>query len=348
MRISASAPGKLVLMGEYAVLCGAPALVMAVNRRARVSIEPAGPVFSIDALAADSLHLEGPSLHDLGSSGAAGLIDAVVSSLTEQSILSQSALAPFRGVLDSRAFFSAGNEGRHLKLGLGSSAAITVAFGTAIAQHGGIEPLDDRRAWLNRLLVAHRAWQGGRGSGLDIAAAVQGGVIRYQLVADEQPRISAMHLPDELELAFVWTRRAASTREFLRAFDDWRHSRAEQAQAQLDLLGATAAEGVAAVAAGDPAAFVDAIGVFAGQLEALGGAIGLAVFSEEHQAIARAVRAAGAVYKPCGAGGGDIGVAASCDRDTMQRVKRALLEQGWQTAEVGMDRSGLKLQTEGV
>ena len=36
MQVIASAPGKLVLLGEYAVLEGAPALVMAINRRARV------------------------------------------------------------------------------------------------------------------------------------------------------------------------------------------------------------------------------------------------------------------------------------------------------------------------
>ncbi|MCW8846391.1 MAG: hypothetical protein OQK99_11185 [Gammaproteobacteria bacterium] len=35
-----SAPGKLILAGEYAVLDGAPGLVMAVDRRARVSLEP--------------------------------------------------------------------------------------------------------------------------------------------------------------------------------------------------------------------------------------------------------------------------------------------------------------------
>ena len=36
-----SAPGKVVLWGEYAVLDGAPAAVMAVNRYANVTLTPA-------------------------------------------------------------------------------------------------------------------------------------------------------------------------------------------------------------------------------------------------------------------------------------------------------------------
>ena len=39
MPIAASAPGKVILSGEYAVLDGAPAVCMAVDRRARVTVE---------------------------------------------------------------------------------------------------------------------------------------------------------------------------------------------------------------------------------------------------------------------------------------------------------------------
>ena len=38
--LAASAPAKLVLLGEYSVLFGHPAVVMAVNRRAEVGIGP--------------------------------------------------------------------------------------------------------------------------------------------------------------------------------------------------------------------------------------------------------------------------------------------------------------------
>ena len=47
MRRVASAPGKFVLSGEYAVLDGAPAICVAVDRRAVVTIETHGGDHSI-------------------------------------------------------------------------------------------------------------------------------------------------------------------------------------------------------------------------------------------------------------------------------------------------------------
>ena len=48
MRVRATAPGKLVVLGEYAVLTGAPALVLAVDRQCQVAedvvIEVTGPL----------------------------------------------------------------------------------------------------------------------------------------------------------------------------------------------------------------------------------------------------------------------------------------------------------------
>jgi len=57
--IRAKAPGKVVLAGEYAVLAGAPALVMAVNRFARAQLtakEDPGWHFTSSGFAGSSRH----------------------------------------------------------------------------------------------------------------------------------------------------------------------------------------------------------------------------------------------------------------------------------------------------
>ena len=45
MAVFAEAPGKLVILGEYAVLTGAPALVLAVDRYCRAEIAPSEDEF---------------------------------------------------------------------------------------------------------------------------------------------------------------------------------------------------------------------------------------------------------------------------------------------------------------
>ncbi|MEM9057456.1 MAG: hypothetical protein AAGD86_08265 [Pseudomonadota bacterium] len=177
--VDASAPGKLVLTGEYAVLDGAPAVSMAISRRAIVRVEPAsdfcvrapgflsGSVrFAVDAdgrlrwLAGD------PDVRRR-----LALVDRVVAPL-----LAGRAPAPFALRLDTRAFFAA--DGR--KLGLGSSAALTAALSAALTRHLGL-PAQTPDAFLAAALERHRRVQGGRGSGVDLATSLHGGVIEYTL-----------------------------------------------------------------------------------------------------------------------------------------------------------------------
>ena len=48
--VTASAPGKLFLAGEYVVLRGAPAVVAAIDRRVSLRFEPGGAALEIESL----------------------------------------------------------------------------------------------------------------------------------------------------------------------------------------------------------------------------------------------------------------------------------------------------------
>ena len=145
----ATAPGKLIVTGEYAVLDGTPAIVLAVDRRAiaRRNATPRGSSPFLLAVADEIAARRGPG--------------------------DEAARAALEISVDSTAFYH-----RITKLGIGSSAAVTVAA-TALALG-----TTDRAEVLAVALAAHARAQGprgARGSGADIAAAVYGGTLVFSL-----------------------------------------------------------------------------------------------------------------------------------------------------------------------
>jgi phosphomevalonate kinase len=135
--MTVTAPGKLVLVGEYAVLDGAPAVVAAVDRGVVCRVEHAG-----------ALTIETPG---------------------DDRFVRRALLAV--GAPNGRYVFSDANPVPDLpKLGLGGSAAATVA--AVVAGTGGRWPKDEVQRTAQRV---HAEVQGG-GSGIDIAACVHGGV----------------------------------------------------------------------------------------------------------------------------------------------------------------------------
>ena len=115
----ATAPGKLFLTGEYVVLGGAPALVLAVDRRARVEVTlGAGPLV-VDSVADGTSDEIRDALADELPGGDARAVVAAIRSL---------GLGRLGGrvSVDSGDFLAGGR-----KLGLGRSAAALVAAAAA-------------------------------------------------------------------------------------------------------------------------------------------------------------------------------------------------------------------------
>jgi len=157
--IRASAPGSFMLFGEHAVLHGKRALVCAASARLTVTLSPR----------ADRHVTIGSVLgrHEM-------TLDAPVPS------------EPFRFVLASLAREAASLPGGFdlriesefpSTVGLGSSAAVTVASLAAFAAHAGRTPSREALVRIARDVI--RGVQGA-GSGADAAASVFGGVVAYR------------------------------------------------------------------------------------------------------------------------------------------------------------------------
>ncbi len=289
--IEYSAPGKAVVWGEYAVLEGAPALVMAVDRYATARVQSGDDCWRLSSSGFESsAQLSASELADASpaeSEGITGLVRAVISALRDPA-LPQAA----RVHTDTREFHARDGAGRAQKLGIGSSAAVCTAASAAIAEFLD-QPFDETVP-----LSAHRLLQGKAGSGLDVAAACRGGLIRFQ-----NGRSSVAEWPETLSFRYFWVGKAAKTSAHLARFGDWC---ASSDTTTLDAL-CTASEDLFS----HPD--LEHLAEYVARLAAMDDTAGLGIFSEAHRKLHALANRAQVVYKPCGAGGGDIGIAVSDD-----------------------------------
>ena len=300
--LTASAPGKLVLTGEYAVLDGAPAIVSSVAPRASVRIST-GDSFSVTALG----FFDG----DLAFSVRDGKLDwgADTSPLPlfdcVWEALRPAVTEPVSIVLDTSAFAVDGE-----KLGLGSSAALAVALTGALCEWSGSGCNVDELAFR-----AHRDFQGGTGSGLDIATSVVGGMIVFTL---RDRTVESIPWPEGLEAAVLWSGVASSTASRLAKLYKSEPHQSREALADAAFVAAYAwQDGKLDRVLGETARF----GV---SLHSFSDAYDLDIYGAGHAVLAALAEHEGLVYKPCGAGGGDTGIALGEDTASIRAfVERA-------------------------
>lgn len=325
MRLTASAPGKLLLAGEYAVLSGQPALVMAADRRVRVTLADAQEWALIsDGGAPEPLAPDFPGGAERPATPLAVALWCAVQIRGRQP-------PPLRIEADSRALQHEG-----LKLGLGSSAAVVVALAAALAQHDATEA-----ETLTTCVRMHDLLQGAPGSGFDVAAAMTGGWFRYERDGDaiETAAVAAPPAP----VRYIWTGVAARTGGFVERFRVWEREN-RHSGAVIGGLGTAARAAIRAADAGHAEDFVAAIALNAARLAELAASAGLDIFAGGHHRLVRLADRHGVTYKPCGAGGGDIGMATSTDESRLAAFIEAVRGEGFQPIELECDPYGVRVQ----
>lgn len=327
MRFRASAPGKVVLLGEYVVLEGAEALVMAVDRRCSATLAPSDdPDCSLTMHFPDTVE----SAFTPGEPSGSALVDAV---------LADPDLAPagrsWRATIDSRGFYSEG-----LKLGLGSSAAALVAFAGAAWAAAGRPGHPDLRT----LIDCHRAFQGGAGSGIDVAASRCGGWLEFRLGEDREASVGSVQPPKSVGFAGVFAGGSASTPDLVGRYRRWADSGATEGLELRRRLMAVATRGCAAVAADDGASFVAAIGEYGRCLADLGQAMGADLVTAAHRRIGDLAGEMGLAYKVSGAGGGDVGIACGLDQQALDAFSAKAADAGFHVVPLTVDEQGLLVE----
>jgi phosphomevalonate kinase len=322
----ASAPGKLVALGEYAVLDGAPAVVLALDRYAEASIEvSADDACRLTTLAAEVVDRR----FKPGEPTGAALVDLVAAAAPQLA---------WTATIDSQAFFSGG-----AKLGLGSSAAVLTAWAGAFAAFAQAQGATVPKPRVEELIELHRQFQGGKGSGLDVAASYTGGAITYRLARPGLPQIGSVRMPNSVGFASIFAGRSASTPGLIGLYRAWRRGRPRDAAALMGRLTALAEAGCAALAGDDAAGWLDAFAAYGLGLQELGEAIGADIVTAEHREIGVEAHRHGVAYKVSGAGGGDLGLACAADSGRLEAFKKSVGNRGFRVINVSLAEHGLQV-----
>ena len=313
----ATAPGKLIITGEYAVLEGVPVLVTAIDRCAIACRNPTprGSSPFLIAVADEIAARRGPD--------------------------DDAARAALAISVDSTAFYH-----RITKLGLGSSAAVTVAA-TALALGTA-----EKEQVLAIALAAHARAQGprgARGSGADIAAAVHGGTIVFtRTPTGASPcRIEPRRWPASVALVPFFTGAPADTAQLVARVDAAREAQRTAVDAALAAIADASRAACAALAAPPEIATLALIGAIAlagNAMDRLALATGIDLVPE-CVSLARSVLARlGGTAKTTGAGGGDVGIAVTPATVDATVVTRLLIEAGCQPLRIALDDAGVDLR----
>ena len=321
--ITAVAPGKIVLWGEYAVLAGAPSAVMALNTYAKVTAQPRQQdTWRFASLGFDTDPVYSPK-DSLPSCPSGIFVEHILAHWGCTSLAE--CCAPLSLSTDSSAFFHG-----QQKLGLGSSAAVCTATYRLLCEMRG------RPATLPEAMAIHRQWQGNKGSGLDVASAWHGGLIHFQNgSAVNCENRKSDELPGGLQWQVIFSGKSAATNNHIASFNAWQQSADKVPLHHLAHASSRLCEESPSLAL---------IADYCDALKGLDDAAHLNIFTREHVRLGTLAAASGVLYKPCGAGGGDIGIGFSDDPKALALFRQQAAEDGFLPLDLEMASHGIALE----
>jgi phosphomevalonate kinase len=342
LSIQVTTPGKLILIGEFAVLEGAPALVMAVNRYTRISVKRRqDPYYTVQ-----SPTLQIKDFHFKISPDGSIVFPAETSSYdlknlnffihTLEFLLKMEKITEkipaLDIVLDTQEFYS---QKSLQKYGLGSSAALTVALvqGLLAQWNPNDARISDPLKLFKLTQEIHYEAQGKQGSGIDIAASCFGGFIHFvrkNIGHTPSFTINSVDLPDNLIILPVWTGTSASTTKLVNQVNDLKNSNVNRFKKIIQNLSNISHLACKAFSKQETQTFLGCCDEYYQKLKELGESSQANIISGVHQKVQSIAKASGAVYKPSGAGGGDLGMVFTDSREIEKMVSDNLLRSGFE------------------
>lgn len=363
-----SAPGKLFISGEWAILeVGNYGLVAAVNNRVRVSIETAKEI----SVTAEEFKIHNAkatyenskiSFHgvDDKQKDTLKLIGEALS--TSLRYLEEYKISPkhFHLVTNSKDTQLEIN-GQLKKVGFGSSAAVVVAAVAAVLDFHGHKATKDEIYKLST--IAHYYAQGKVGSAFDVAASTYGGLFVYSRFDPDwlTKKIEAGHkisdivkekwsslvieeldVPKDFHLLVGWTGDSASTSAAIKQMNEFKTKDSKTYFKFYNEIAAVAKNAIKEFKSKRYTDFFLYLIENEDLLRRLGEVSGVNIETPELKQLSDIAIDCGAAGKLSGAGGGDCGIAICFDKEVAQNIVAKWREAGLHPLDVTIDRNGVR------
>ncbi len=369
--LKVSAPGKLMLSGEWAVLeMGNPGIVTAVDKRVFVELEESEkisitlPEFNIENLGAD---FDGKHIiwtRQITEKEKADLI--FIKSAIE---------ATLQYLGDSKKFKikSYGEETQMIiddqkkKIGFGSSAAAVVAsVAGLLAFHGyDIKNRQVKDTIYKLATIAHFFAQGKIGSAFDVAASTYGGVFVYKrfdpnwlteklnsessiknVVESDWPgfEVEQLTVPHDMNISVGWTKGSASTTAMIKQMESFKTENPSEYKRCYDNIANLVRELISFWRNIDKNKMLELLRKNEEHLRELGQLSGVNIETPELRVLSETANKCGGAGKLSGAGGGDCGIAVCFDKITAEKIEFEWKEKGLYLIDTKLDREGVKAE----
>jgi phosphomevalonate kinase len=362
-----SAPGKLMLAGEWSVLeLGNPCIVLSVDKRVHVEIEDSREI---------SVTVDDFNIKDIKAKFVNDKIEWVSASDAEKE-----KLIFIKGAIETALLYlgnykpfkirSWGEESQIKvnkeikKVGFGSSAACVVATIAGLLKFNGfdIESRSMKDVIYKLSTIAHYFAQGKVGSAFDVAASTYGGATVYKRFDPEwlMNRIKSAHIkkiaeekwpglqteglkiPDELILLVGWTMESASTSAMVKQMDGFKKGNPKEYKRIYDDISRLVSDLIDAWKGNNEESILDLLRKNEDYLRALGQKSGVNIETAELKKMSELSNKTGAAGKLSGAGGGDCGISVCFDNKTADKVKKLWKEAGLYLVDANIDYHGVK------
>jgi len=290
------APGRIVLVGEYAALTDGSTVEAAFGCYAKAQFVPQkDSAFTMTLLAA--------------------ILDRIKVELAELA----PALPPGTVLVTNEDFRTLGAS----VAGVGGSAAMAVAAVGAVLESLGLALESRKPLVLSIADAARRRAQGYVGSGSDTAAATHGGLIRTGRAVDGQRQPSPMAAPAGLHLVVFAAGPARPPAEVARALQSYARADAISFLGAVAQLRELSQRFLDEVASGQATGAITAAGKYGEVLQGLCAAAEAPIMNEAFTRAAGIARELGGIAKPTGAGNGEVGVALFATPEACQYFRKA-------------------------